>query len=59
MNQPDSSSAKNESHNPSPVSKREPWGVPSLVPLDLSAARGFFCSKVNDSAKDLGPMNCS
>ncbi len=38
---------------------RESWDAPQLIPLDLSAARGFFCNKISDKAKDLGPMNCS
>lgn len=38
---------------------REPWDCPQLIPLDLSAARGFFCSKISDKAKDIGPMKCS
>ncbi len=38
---------------------RESWDAPQLIPLDLSAARGFFCLKISDKAKDLGPMKCS
>lgn len=52
-----STSQKNESASANLT--RESWGVPALIPLDLSAARGFFCSKTNDGSKDLGPMNCS
>jgi hypothetical protein len=61
MNPSDAESGfpKNDSASPAPVAAREPWGVPTLIPLDLSAARGFFCSKTNDGSKDLGPMNCS
>ncbi len=53
--QPNSNGRENERSVPA----RERWTAPELVLLDLSAARGFFCSKTNDSSKDLGPMNCS
>lgn len=60
MNSPDANSSSNtHSDKPAtPASAREAWSIPILIPLDLSAARGFFCSRTSDSGKDLGPMNC-